>query len=127
MCHPPGKLANLTDQGKSTLGKLKHVPLIFAVLVLFFLGTNLAWLVLDHSAPTWDDATYLRNSLLMYDTLSEGGLLRYAAKFLTVMDDKPPLIAALPTPVYLLVGRHSRAAAAVNLGFMLLLFPAVFR
>src|SRR5258708_7333070 len=63
----------------------------------------------------------------MYDTLSEGGLLHYAGKFLTVMDDKPPLIAALPTPVYLLVGRHSRAAAAVNLVFMLVLFAAVFR
>jgi hypothetical protein len=43
------------------------------------------------------------------------------------MDIKPPLIAALPTPIYLIVGRHFRAAYFVNLVSLMLLFFAVFR
>jgi hypothetical protein len=100
---------------------------LFAVLSVFFLGTTLVWLLLDRSAPTWDDAIYLTKSLAMVDALADRGLLGYARTFLTVMDLKPPLIAALPTAIYLIVGRHPRAACAVNLLFMLLLFAAVFR
>ena len=102
-------------------------PLIFSGLVLFFLSITLIWLRLDQSAPTWDDAIYLSRSLVLYDTLTESGLLRYAERFLSIADDKPPLLSALPTPVYLIAGRHRRVAYAVNLLFLLILFVAVFR
>src|SRR5260370_22132736 len=42
------------------------------------------------------------------------------------MGTKPPLIAVLPTPVYLLLGRNPGAAYAVNLAFLLVMFAALY-
>jgi hypothetical protein len=100
--------------------------LVFAILTLFFLGTTVLWLRLDRSPPTWDDSFYLTNSLVMYDTLTEGGLSAYAKRFLTIMGIKPPLISILPTPVYLILGRKPRAALVVNLAFLLILFVTLY-
>jgi len=106
---------------------MKGVPVAFAALSAVFMSSTAAWLVLDRSAPTWDDAIYLKNSLTLYDTLRERGVGEYARSFLKVMDSKPPLIAALPTPAYFVAGRHPRAAYFVNLLFMLVMFGAIFR
>src|SRR5437879_3313732 len=99
--------------------------LTFAALSLFFLGATLLWLRLDRSPPGWDDSFYLTNSLVMYDALAGGGLPGYVRQFLTIMGTKPPLIAVLPTPMYLIAGRKSRAALTVNLGFLLVMFAAL--
>jgi 4-amino-4-deoxy-L-arabinose transferase-like glycosyltransferase len=101
--------------------------LVLAVLSLFFLGTTFLWLRLDRSPPTWDDSYYLTNSLVMYDALTDGGLPGYARQFLTIMAIKPPLIAILPTPVYLIAGRKPRAALLVNLAALLILFATLYR
>src|SRR5207249_509766 len=98
----------------------------FAVLSLFFLGSTALWLRLDRSPPGWDDGYYLTNSLILYDALADGGIAGYARQFLTIMGIKPPLIAVLPTPVYLIAGRKSGAALAVNLGFLLVMFGALY-
>jgi 4-amino-4-deoxy-L-arabinose transferase-like glycosyltransferase len=42
------------------------------------------------------------------------------------MREKPPLISALPTPVYLVFGRKPRAALVVNLAALLITFSALF-
>ena len=105
----------------------RQARLVFAVLSLFFLGTTFLWLRLDRSPPAWDDGYYLTNSLVMYDALTDGGLPGYARQFLTIMEIKPPLIAILPTPVYLIAGRKPRAALLVNLACLLILFTALYR
>jgi len=79
---------------------------------------NGVWLYLDHSVPAWDDAYYLTNSLRTYDALTDNGLPGFARQFLRGMSTKPPLIAALPTLIYLIVGRHPHAALLVNLAFL---------
>lgn len=96
-------------------------------LSLFFITCSAVWLRLDHSPPTWDDGFYLTNSLIMFDSLIDGGLLGYARGFLTCAAFKPPLISVLPTPAYLVLGRHAQAAYSVNLFFMLVMFVVVFR
>jgi 4-amino-4-deoxy-L-arabinose transferase-like glycosyltransferase len=101
--------------------------LAFFALSLFFLGTTLVWLRLDRSPPAWDDAFYLTNSLVMYDALTTGGLRGFARQFLTIMGIKPPLIALLPAPVYLVLGRNSGGAFAVNLAAMLVIFAVLYR
>ena len=101
--------------------------LVFALLSVFFLGTTLLWLRLDRSPPAWDDGYYLTRSLVMYDALISGGVRGFAMEFLTVMGNKPPLIAALPAPVYLILGRHARAALIVNLAGLLVMFGALYR
>jgi 4-amino-4-deoxy-L-arabinose transferase-like glycosyltransferase len=105
----------------------RKTRLAFALLTLFFLGTTLIWLWLDRTPPAWDDGYYLTSSLGMFDALTEGGLPGYAKRFLTIMQSKPPLIAILPTPVYLIAGRKPRAALLVNLGCLLILFATLYR
>jgi hypothetical protein len=96
-------------------------------LSLFFVAITVVWLHLDRLPPTWDDGFYLTNSLTMFDSLVDGGLPGYARKFLSTWGGKPPLIALLPTPAYLILGRHAQFAYSVNLCFMLVLFVALFR
>lgn len=108
------------------LRRTTRIRVAFAAVSLFFLGTSLIWLRLDHSPPTWDDAYYLANSLVLYDSLTERGVPGYARQFLTVMGNKPPLIAALPTPVYLMFGRKPRAAYLINLGFLFVILSALY-
>jgi 4-amino-4-deoxy-L-arabinose transferase-like glycosyltransferase len=97
-----------------------------AVIAALSLGATSAWLRLDRTPPSWDDGTYLTKSLELYDTLVDKGVAAYATGFLKIMDSKPPLIAALPTPIYLALGRRYRVAYVVNLFFMALMFGAVF-
>src|SRR6476659_86332 len=96
------------------------------IIVLLFLSTNLSWLLLDRTPPGWDESYYLTKSLELYDTLADQGVAAYARKFLPVIDSKPPLIAALPTPIYLAVGRRYRAAIAINLLFLAMMSGAVY-
>jgi 4-amino-4-deoxy-L-arabinose transferase-like glycosyltransferase len=98
----------------------------FAAVSLFFLGINFIWLRLDRTPPAWDDSFYLTSSLVMHDALAEGGLPGYVRQFRTIMGTKPPLIAVLPTPVYLIFGRKPRAALLVNLGCLLILFASLY-
>lgn len=108
------------------LRRTTRIRLAFAALSLFFLGTSLTWLRLDHSPPSWDDAYYLANSLVLYDALAEHGVPGYARQFLTVMGNKPPLIAVLPAPVYLVFGRKPRVAYIINLVFLLVILSALY-
>jgi Dolichyl-phosphate-mannose-protein mannosyltransferase len=100
--------------------------LCFALLSLFFLGTTILWLHLDQRPPAWDDGYYQSRSLILYDALTSGGLPGFAARFLKVMGTKPPLIAALPTPVYLVLGRNAGATLVVNLVALLALFGSLY-
>ena len=98
---------------------------LFAV-VFALMAINAAWLYLDHSIPAWDDAYYLTNSLRTYDALTDHGIVGFARQFLRGMPTKPPLIATLPAPVYLIFGRHPRAALMVNLAFLFVTLAAVY-
>ena len=100
---------------------------IFVTLTLFFFSITVAWLRLDRSAPTWDDAYYLTRSIVLFDSLADGGIPLYAKRFLQLMNTKPPLVAALPTPVYLLAGRKFRAAYSINLVFLFVIFFSLYR
>lgn len=82
---------------------------------------TIVWLLLDRLPPNWDDAWYLTNSLTVYDSLAYGGIVGFVFGF------KAPLIAALPTPFYLLFGRRWHAAYLVNTVSMLVLFWVLYR
>jgi len=100
--------------------------LILLGLILFFVGATCIWVGLDRTPPSWDDAFYLKNSLILYDAFADGGVYGFIHQFLHGMKTKPPLIAALPVPAYWIAGRRIRAAYAVNLGFMLVLLGVLF-
>jgi hypothetical protein len=105
---------------------LSRSTILPAIVLLFLMGINAVWLYLDHMVPAWDDAYYLSNSLRTYDALTDHGLAGFGRQFLRGMPTKPPLIAALPAPVYLMVGRDPRAALLVNLAFLLVTLATTY-
>jgi len=104
----------------------RKAPWLFALFTAVFAATTLVWLYLDRTPPNWDDAWYLTKSLAIYDALTRDGLVGYIAKVESAFTFRAPLIAMLPTPFYLALGRHWHAAYLVNVASMLLLFAAVY-
>jgi len=98
----------------------------FSLLCIVFSCVTGIWLYLDHVPPAWDDAWYLTNSLVLYDALEHGGIAEYASRFQATFGFKAPLIAALPTPFYLLFGRSWHFAFLVNIAAMLMLFSVTY-
>ena len=96
-----------------------------AALYVFFAASTLLWLRLDRAPTNWDDSWYLANSLVMFESLAEGGIPGFVAKFFSILGFKAPLITVLPAPFYLFLGRHWHAAFLVNLASMALLFSAL--
>jgi 4-amino-4-deoxy-L-arabinose transferase-like glycosyltransferase len=97
------------------------------LLFAFFSATTLLWISLDRLPPNWDDAWYLTKSLTAYDALTAHGLAAYLSSLNSAFGFKAPLIAALPTPFYLLFGRRWHAAYLVNIASMFVLFAALYR
>jgi 4-amino-4-deoxy-L-arabinose transferase-like glycosyltransferase len=97
---------------------------LIALIVFFAAGTTL-WIALNRAPPQWDDSWYLTNSLVLFDALSDG-LPAYIAKYLTLLRTKPPLIAVLPTPFYLVLGRRVHAAYLVNVAILPAFFCLVY-
>ena len=95
-------------------------------LFLLFSVASLLWLRLNKAPPNWDDAWYLSNSLQLYDSWTDGGLLAFARHFLAALGFKAPLISALPLPFYWIFGRRWHAAYLVNIVAMAVLFAAVW-
>jgi len=69
---------------------------------------------MDHAPPQWDDSWYLTNSLVMYDALTDGGVLGFAKQFFSILGFKAPLITVLPTPIFLVLGRRWHAAFLIT-------------
>lgn len=99
---------------------------LFALCCLLFCGTTLVWLRMDHAPPQWDDSWYLTNSLVMYDALTDGGLLGFAKMFFSILGFKAPLITVLPAPIFLVLGRRWHAAYLVNVAAISILCAAVW-
>ncbi|HEV2350946.1 MAG TPA: glycosyltransferase family 39 protein [Terriglobia bacterium] len=100
--------------------------IVLAALTIFLTATTVIWFVLDREPPWWDDSFYLAKSLLMFDALVDGGVAGYIKKFLSIIPNRPPLIAALPTPFYMIFGRDPRYAFGVNLLFVPVLLGSVY-
>jgi len=103
------------------------VPMLpLAAVCLSFAGVTLLWLRLHHAPPSWDEAWYLTNSLLLYDAWTERGVIGFARQLLSALEFKAPLIAALPAPFYLVLGRNWRFGYLVNLAAMPVLFGSIW-
>ena len=100
--------------------------LLLGVICGVFASTALVWLYLNRIPPNWDDAWYLAKSLAAYDALTHDGIIGYVKTLDSAFPSRAPLIAVLPTPFYLVFGRHWHAAYLVNIAAMLLLFAAVY-
>jgi len=104
-----------------------RTKVVLILLLVFFPGATLIWIARDRVPAAWDDAIYMKASLSVYDALTEGGLPAFVQTSLTAITRKPPLIAVLPAPLYLLAGRDPRLAPEINLLFVFLTLWAVYR
>jgi hypothetical protein len=109
------------------LPRPRLIELLCVVISAVFAGVNVVWLFLGRLPPNWDDAWYLTNSLTVYDSLVHRGIAGYLSELNSVFGFKAPLIAALPAPFYLLLGRRWHAAYLVNIVCMLSLCWALHR
>ncbi len=109
------------------LPKFKASEAVAILIGVAFAAATLLWLSLDRAPPNWDDAWYLTNSLTVYDQLAHHGIMGYLRALNSVFGFKAPLIAALPTPFYLVLGRRWHAAFFVNIVSMLGLFWTLFK
>jgi len=99
----------------------------WAALAVFFSAWTALWQHLNQGPPSWDDSWYLTDSLALYDALAKWGVGGWLRCYLFEVQERlrAPLICALPTPIYLVFGRHSNLALAVNYLFIILLFWSV--
>lgn len=81
---------------------------------------NLLWFKMDQAPPRWDQAYYLKGSLILYDKLTNEGILPFYNAFTDAIKEKAPLVAVVPIPFYLLLGKKYISALAVNLLFIIL-------
>jgi len=81
---------------------------------------NFIWFKMDQVPPRWDQAYYLRESLILYDKLTNEGVLSFYNAFTDEIKEKAPLISVAPIPFYLLFGKKYISALAVNLLFIIL-------
>lgn len=94
-----------------------HIVLV--CLILFFVATNIIWLLQDQAPPMWDQAHYLERSVVLYDTITRKGLISMIPAFSGILDNRAPLITFLPFPFYLLFGVSYASALCINIIFLI--------
>jgi hypothetical protein len=97
----------------------KH-HLILISIILFFVSMDFIWFKMNQVPPWWDQAQYLRESLILYDKLTNEGVLSFYNAFTAAFKVRAPLIAVVPIPFYLLFGKTYISALAANLLFIIL-------
>lgn len=88
---------------------------VFTVIFLiFFSFLNFYWVRLDVAPPQWDQSHYLEGSEYVYQSLTKGGILEFLNATTVVLPRRAPLIAILPTPLYLIFGNSPDTALLIN-------------
>jgi 4-amino-4-deoxy-L-arabinose transferase-like glycosyltransferase len=97
----------------------KH-HLILISIILFFVSMDFIWFRMNQVPPWWDQAQYLRDSLNLYDKLTNEGVRSFYNAFTDTGKTKAPLISVVPIPFYLLFGKTYISALSANLLFIIL-------
>jgi hypothetical protein len=99
-----------------------------AVLVVATLAAVNGYYFHRSRTPTfWDDAGFLRGSLMLFDGLRDHGIIGFARTFSHLFGIRPPLISALPVPFYVVFGREFDPRFLIGAGFVILISIYLFR
>lgn len=99
---------------------MNKIHTVLIGVILFFVVTNVIWIIQDQAPPMWDQSHYLGSSEVLYSTLTKKGLISLIPAFARVLDTKAPLITVLPMPFYLLFGKNYTSALYVNIIFLII-------
>jgi hypothetical protein len=99
----------------------------WAAVAAAFIGLSLLWRHLNKGPTQWDDSWYLTDSLALVDALHKWGIGGWVRSYLFEVQERfrAPLMCALPTPIYLVLGRNFRVAILINYLFIIVLFGSV--
>jgi 4-amino-4-deoxy-L-arabinose transferase-like glycosyltransferase len=108
--------------------RLETVRLIApAALAALFACATFAWIRLDQALPLWDEAQYLMESELLFQTLCDSGPGAFLGAFSRTLAIKAPLITALPLPFYALFGESIETARLVGVVSILIASWSLYR
>ena len=113
--------------GGRVMARVGSAEAAAALLAIFFALASLAWIRMDLAPPMWDEAQYLKESVLLSRALRDQGPATFLAAFSQTMGIKAPLITALPIPAYALLGEGMQSARSINVLFVVLASFALFR
>jgi 4-amino-4-deoxy-L-arabinose transferase-like glycosyltransferase len=98
-----------------------------AALVTLLAAINVYYFQRSQTPTFWDDSSYLRGSLVLYDALTDKGIAGFASAFTHLYGNKAPLICVFPVPIYLIFGRDYDPRCLVGIGFLILMSVYLFR
>jgi 4-amino-4-deoxy-L-arabinose transferase-like glycosyltransferase len=98
-----------------------------AVIVTLLVAVNLYYFHRSQTPTYWDDSSYLKGSLELYDALTDKGIPGFASTFAHLYGNKAPLICVFPVPIYLIFGRDYDPRCLVSIGFLILMSVYLFR
>jgi hypothetical protein len=112
------------------MDKKNHSKRIIAILFLFsslLIWINYIWIErsLSHIPPPWDTAWYIYMGLNDYDSLLNGGFLRFMKTFLQQSPTLAPLFPATAIPFFILFGPDMNFACLVNGIYLFILLLSV--
>ena len=117
---------SLTSPDRKSTNCCRYLPVLGIVQIcLLFMFLTFLWIHLNAGPPHWDDAWYLSDSMRLFDSLTQHGIVGWLITFHTSIQQnyKAPLICALPTPFFLILGRNIKAGFAVNVACVPVLVP----
>lgn len=107
--------------------KVGRYPALLMAIIAFSMINAAIWLWIDTRPPRWDEAGYLNLSLKYHEALTTGGAGSFIRALIRLDRQRPTLVSALAVPGYLLFGRSTAAAMAVNVLAFVVLLLAVYR
>ncbi|HEY6393587.1 MAG TPA: glycosyltransferase family 39 protein [Bryobacteraceae bacterium] len=97
-----------------------------AILIAVFIAVNGYYFHRSQTPTFWDDSAYLSGSLELFDSLTQNGVRGFVNTFGHLHPYLAPLICALPTPLYLALGRDHDPRFLIGAGLIILLSLYLF-
>jgi len=89
---------------------------ILIAIISFFSLYFLLLIFINRNPPAWDEAWYLSESINLYRSFTNGGILHFFKVYIHAFGgEKAPLISVLPLPLYLFLGINYISAMLVNI------------
>lgn len=108
--------------------KIKILPeyAILAGIILFFITTNVIWLALDETPPSWDDSYHMKTCLLygkLIPRINTSGALK---EIFSLSDKYPPFFYVLSLPILYFFGFKEDYLVLVNSFYLIVFVLSIF-
>jgi len=120
------KIKNFYQQNKPESKTSSIYVILLALIVVFFMVTNLIWLSRDSLPPAWDQSGHLFLSLKYYRVIANAHSLASFNDFFSVSHYYPPLFHLCAVGIIFLCGFSEHNLIMVNFIFLILLTISLY-